>query len=124
MPPGYLLATQTSAVSTTYNLTATLSLRLILPSATLAFTVPASGNVDVVVQIDNRLTITTNGGVLVAGILNHSGGAQLGKNITLQANGNANSLVEANEHRAFPPHRIDPQEHFKWTWLCSAVTKR
>lgn len=49
-------------------------------NATLSFTVPSNGKVDVLVQVECQIFTTTTGGTIAFGLLNHSGGAQLGYN--------------------------------------------
>ena len=48
---------------------------------TLSFTVPQSGNVLVEAEFTYEITWNTSGSYLLMGILNHTGGAQLGDNI-------------------------------------------
>jgi len=50
---------------------------------TLALTVPASGKVTIEVEFYGQTVDTTGGNVMAVGLLNHTGGAQLGKTIPI-----------------------------------------
>lgn len=81
VPPGTLLTTKVHAPAglTTYALSNTTMTALDTTNATLAFTVPPSGQVLVTVQCEAQLTTPAgSGGTIGVALLNHSGGAQLG----------------------------------------------
>lgn len=84
VPPNLTLATQQFAPGSlsTYALTASLA-AVDTTNATLAFTVPASGIVDVLVEVFFGISAPSTGSqYLTLGLLNHSGGAQLGLSIS------------------------------------------
>lgn len=76
--PGTLLATQQVASAHTYSVNVGTLTALDTTNATLSLTVPASGNVDIEVSGYSTITTGASGGSMFMGILNHSGGAQLG----------------------------------------------
>ena len=92
-PPGTILATAVYAPGslTTYTLTGTLA-ALDTTNATLAFTVPASGIVDVEVQAFAVCTRTTTANAIYIGLLNHTGGAQIGLTAELTNNQVASTI--------------------------------
>lgn len=63
---------------TTYSVNTTALTAIDTVNATLAFVVPASGIVDVEVECDSVIIATASGGDVNLGLLNHTGGAQLG----------------------------------------------
>ena len=78
--PGQLIATKVYAPGSraVYSPGSTLA-ALDTTNLTLGpFTIPASGNVDVMVQITTEIKGPTNSYGIAIGLLNHSGGAQLG----------------------------------------------
>ena len=77
----------------TYTLGATTLAALDTTNATLAFTVPANGIVDIEIICLAQCTRTTSGNTINIGILNHSGGAQLGPTMELINNQVSNTTV-------------------------------
>lgn len=99
--PGTLLATVLLAAAHTYNIVATTLTALDTTNATISLTVPASGNVYVVVQGFTTLTVTSTASETTLALLNHTGGAQVGKSEPLWVNAISNSTNYGPFHRVF-----------------------
>lgn len=83
--PGTLLKSQLYAPASRASYTLGTSLALLdATNATLAFVVPANGKVDIVVEAFSAVSMTTNNVAITLGLLNHTGGAQIGTSKCLQ----------------------------------------
>ena len=93
VPGGTLLADMQYAPASidTINLSTTLA-ALDATNLTLALTVPASGKVTIKCEFYFSVTDTTGANAIGIGLLNHAGGAQLGKTI-MMAQPTANALT-------------------------------
>jgi hypothetical protein len=79
---GNLIATHVYGGASTYNLGSWAAVDT--TNATLALTVPASGNVDVDVEVSWTISATnSSGSAIVLGLGNHTGGAQVGNSLEL-----------------------------------------
>ena len=92
--PGTLLATQNYVTGHAYTTSTGAVAALDATNLTLAFTVPASGNVDIVVQFMNaELAITGTSSILFIQPMNHSGGGALGTAYDACVNSSANTTA-------------------------------
>jgi hypothetical protein len=83
-----------------YSLSGTLA-ALDTTNLTLPFTVPPSGNAGVVFDITVEVQVVNTGAAVVLGVLNHSGGAQLGYTNTasvISTNGSSGIALTAHAH--------------------------
>jgi hypothetical protein len=74
--PGQILATQVYTTTHTYTVAVTTMAALDTTNATLSFTVPASGIVDIVVSFVYEITSVSTS--MMVGLFNHTGGAIVG----------------------------------------------
>ena len=78
-----------------YTVAATTLTALDTTNATLAFTVPANGIVDILVQLFYTCVRVASANAVVLGLLNHTGGAQVGLNQEIVNNQVASTTLEA-----------------------------